>query len=44
MFENWNDIHMIKKWLVVRGLDLEMYAVHINSGGTTDGLELWCFS
>ena len=40
MFKNWNDIHIIEKWLVVRGLDLKTYAVHINSGGTTDGLEL----
>ena len=38
MFENQNDIHMIEKWLVVRGLDIKTYAVHINSGSTTDGL------
>ncbi len=25
-------------------MDLETYAVHLMSGGTSDGLELWCFS
>ena len=34
---------MIEKWLAVRGLmiaDLD----HLNVGGSSDGLELWCFS
>ncbi len=44
MYENQSDEHMIEKWLAVRGLDLETYAVHLMSGGTSDGLELWCFS
>ncbi len=43
IYQHRSEEHMIEKWLVVRGLDLETYAVHLTSGGTSDGLELWCF-
>ncbi len=40
MYEHRSDLHMMEKWLAVRDLDLETYAVHLTSGGTSDGLEL----
>ncbi len=36
-------VHMIEKWLVVRGLTLADYLHHLREGSTSDGCELWCF-
>ncbi len=44
MFDFHSDLHMIEKWLAVRDLDLETYAVHLLSGGSSDGLEVWLAS
>ncbi len=44
MFEHCSDLHMMEKWLAVHDLDLETYAVHLTSGGTSDGLEVWLTS
>ena len=38
------DIHMIKKWLAVRGLDLPEYLSHLESDRGSDSLELWLLS
>ncbi len=38
------DVHMIKKWLAVRGLDLEEYPSHLESNRESNGLELWLLS
>ena len=40
MYEHHSDLHMMEKWLAVRDLDLETYAVHLTRGRTSDGLEL----
>ena len=37
-------VHMIEKWLPVRGLTLADYLCHLREGGMSDGCELWCFS
>ncbi len=44
MYEYRSDLHMMEKWLVIRDLDLETYAVHLTSGGSLDGLEVWLAS
>ena len=36
-------VHMIEKWLAVRGLTLADYLCHLREGSTSDGCELWCF-
>ena len=35
---------MIKKWLAMRGLDLEEYLSHLESDRASNGLELWLLS
>ncbi len=41
---NCGEVHMLEKWLAVRGLDLGSYVQHLADGGTSDGLELWAAS
>ncbi len=39
-----HDVHMIEKWLAVRGLDLEECLSHLESDRVSNGLELWLLS
>ncbi len=38
------EVHMIEKWLAVRGLDLVEYLSHLEGNKESDGLELWLLS
>ncbi len=39
-----HDVHMIEKWLAVRGLDLAEFLSYLESNRESDGLELWLLS
>ena len=39
-----SEVHMIEKWLVVCGLTLQDYLLHLRGQGASDGLELWLTS
>ena len=38
------DVHMIKKWLALWGLELAEYLSHLQTEKDSDGLELWLIS
>ncbi len=44
IYKNCGEVHMVEKWLAIRGLDLESYVQHLAEGGTSDSLELWAAS
>ena len=39
-----SDVHMIEKWLALRGLELAEYLSHLQTEKDSDGLELWLVS
>ena len=46
---NWlqywsSDLPIVKKWLTIRGLDLDEYIMCLQGGRVSDGLELWVAS